>query len=89
MRKGGAAYADCRRLPAARRQCGSDRGERDRAAGMALTIQIVALRKLAPALAERWIVARQKCEVGLSRAKRTPVLNFGARAGDGSRRVEG
>ena len=43
-RKGRAAYAGCRRLPPVR---SSIRGERDRAAGMGLTVQIVALRKRA------------------------------------------
>jgi hypothetical protein len=51
-RKGRAAYPRCRRLPSDMALVrSSDRGERDRAAGMALTIQIVAKRspEVAPA----------------------------------------
>ena len=50
---GRAAYAACRRLRADTAPVrSSDRGERDRAAGMALTIQTVALRKRRPSRRE-------------------------------------
>ena len=45
----------------------SDRGECDRAAGMAVTIQIVAKRKLAPAAAKCWIVAKAMAPVDAAR----------------------